>query len=248
VQLPQHRPLLVLVRLHPLQDVVQRLDCLEDVRTLVQHHALGARGQPSLCQRFKHLRGPDHRHVRGFRQPQDLLLHLGEPLPAHLHRQVTAGDHHAELPAAHAGQEQIGQALEGSAVLDLQHDPQVAGVEPGQMLLEQLDVPHPPHEGQADHVGVPGDEVQVLLIFLGQHGLLERAVRQVDALVGSQLLAVFAPERDLHIDFVALDVPDHAADAAVIEPDAFARMDLRERLGQACREPARSPTTPPCPR
>jgi len=40
VQSPQHRPLLVLMRLHPVQDVVQGFDRFQEVRALVQHHTL----------------------------------------------------------------------------------------------------------------------------------------------------------------------------------------------------------------
>lgn len=122
--------------------------------------------------------------------------------------------------------------FEGDAVLDLEHDADVAGVEPAQMLLQPLDVTDSPHEGQTYQIGMPGHEVQVFEVLRGQRGQLERAVRQVDALVGGQLFAAFARNRDLHMDLFALDVPDHAADAAVIEPHPLPGMHLREYLGQ----------------
>ena len=41
-QLPQHRALLGLMRLHPPQDVVEDAHRADDMRTLVEHDALGA--------------------------------------------------------------------------------------------------------------------------------------------------------------------------------------------------------------
>ena len=103
----------------------------------------------------------------------------------------------------------------------------LAAIEPGQMLLELLDVTDLPHEGQPDHVGVPGDELQIFEVLRGQRRQLERAIREVDALVGGQLRARGARNGDLHEDFVALNVPDHAADAPVVEPHPLSGTHLR---------------------
>ena len=94
VETPKQRPLLVLVRLHAREDVVERRRWRSTiVRALVQHHAFGAlahrrvgdlraRGLAGLRERLEHLGGPDDGHVGGLAQPQDLLLHLGEALVA----------------------------------------------------------------------------------------------------------------------------------------------------------------------
>lgn len=66
---------------HSLQNIVQRLDGLDDVQALVEHHALGAlthgsvgdlraRRYAFLGQMFQDLRRPDDGQMRRFAKPQ----------------------------------------------------------------------------------------------------------------------------------------------------------------------------------
>jgi hypothetical protein len=89
VKLTQHRAFLGLMGLHPPQNVVKHLDRMDNMWALIEHHALGsvphggvrdfgASRHSFLGERLEHLSGPDDRHVGGFADPQDLLLHFGK--------------------------------------------------------------------------------------------------------------------------------------------------------------------------
>ena len=127
------------------------------MRPLVQHHALrtlahgsvgdlGPRRLAALGQAFQHLSGPDHGYVGRFGKPQDLLLHFRHALVAELHREVAARDHHAQARGPHAGQQQVGQLLEGAPGLDLQHDAQLGALQSSKLVPELLDVRGALHE------------------------------------------------------------------------------------------------------
>jgi hypothetical protein len=180
----QQRPLLGLVLLHAPQDVVQRAHRVQDVRALVEHHALGApahrrvgdlgaRGHAGLGQRLQHLGGPDHRHVRGLAGPQDLLLHLGHALVAALHGEVAARDHHAGGRAGPSPPAASGQVLEAAPRLDLQDHAQVpapsrAAAGAAATSSRRLG------EGQATMSACATTSVQVFRSFAGQRRQLER--------------------------------------------------------------------------
>jgi len=106
--------------------------------------------------------------VGGLAEPEDFLLHLGQPLEAALHGKVAAGDHHSAAGRCHRSQEKVGQVLEGLPGLDFQHDSQVRGAERGQAVLQIDDIRRFPDEGLADHVGVFSDERQVGQVLGGE--------------------------------------------------------------------------------
>ena len=72
-------------------------------------------GWPVLRQALEHLRRPDHRHVRGLADPQDLLLHLGQALEAAFDGEVAARDHDAAPRRLHRLEQHRGQVLEARA-------------------------------------------------------------------------------------------------------------------------------------
>jgi hypothetical protein len=66
--------------LHAPQDIVQRADCRDNMRTLVEHYALrafshrcvgdlGAGGLTFFGERLQDLRCPDHGQMRRFAEP-----------------------------------------------------------------------------------------------------------------------------------------------------------------------------------
>ena len=92
------------MRLHSQQNVGERGDGLQDVRALVEHHALGAlshcrigdlgaRRLAPLGQVLQHLGGPDDRQVCCLGQPQDLLLQTEKDL-----QDLEFVAQHADLP------------------------------------------------------------------------------------------------------------------------------------------------------
>ena len=48
-QLPEHGPLLGLVRLHPPENIVQNPDCTDHIGSLIEHDALGAPAHRRIC-------------------------------------------------------------------------------------------------------------------------------------------------------------------------------------------------------
>ena len=115
-------------------------------------------------------------------RPHDLLLHFGEAFEADLDGQIAASDHHADRPAAHRGQQQLGKVLERDHALDLQHDAQISRVEPQEFLLEPVDVCGALHERQVDHVGVVRNEREVVEVFRGQRAEVKIGVGEIDSL------------------------------------------------------------------
>ena len=233
----------MLVVLHPGQDRVQRLDRIDDVRALVEHHALGAFGHrgvsdlgsgwlPGAGERVEDLRGPDDRYMGGFAGPQNLLLDLGESFEAHFDGEVAAGDHDAEPATAHRGEQQFGEVLECGDVLDLQHDPDVTGVALRQFCLELLDVSGSTDERQIDHVGVPGDEVEVAQVLLGEGVEAQIGVGDIDAFARLEVDSAWSDIGDSQIDLVGRHRHDHTADLSVVEPDPFTGLCLLEHLGK----------------
>ena len=228
-----------MVGVHAGEQAAQEVHGLDDVRPLVEHHALGpaahdgvadlgARRGAALGQTLQHLCGPDHRHVRGLAQPQDLLLDLGQAFEAELHGEVAAGDHHAHGRGAQAGEQDARQVHEGRTVLDLEHDAQVAGAEAMQPLLEQQHVLRAAQEGERDHVGELHHLGQVLEVLLGERGEVERRVGQIDALFRTQLGPRGRGMGDLHADALAVVVEHASADLAVVQPHALAGTHARE--------------------
>ena len=89
---------------HASEDVIEHDHCVVDVRSFVEHDTLGSlthRGVGDFGSRrvagasklVKDLGGPDDRDVRGFTQPEDLFLHLGEAFVASFDGEVSPGDH-----------------------------------------------------------------------------------------------------------------------------------------------------------
>ena len=184
--------------LHAVQDVIEEADGVEDVLALVQHDALGAdahggigdlgaRGDAGLGERFEHLRGPDHRNVRGFAEPQDLFLDFGETLEADFDGKVATRHHDSHRMMAQGRDHDERELIESLAAFDLEDDSQPALAARGQLLLQLQDVLGPAHEGQADDIGVFGDKVEVAPVFFGHRADAEIGFRKIDALGRTEL-------------------------------------------------------------
>ena len=113
-------------------------------------------------------------------QPQDLFLHLGEPLEADGHGEIAARDHHAERLAAGGTNDDIGQVLHRLCRLDLGDDAETTPIRATlrQFVLQVRDVVGGLHERVADHVGMPGDEVEVRQVGRRQRIEVEVGARE----------------------------------------------------------------------
>src|SRR5579872_310786 len=131
LELAQPRRLLVLVVVHPLEQRLQLVDRFQQIGSLVQHHTLGAGGHGRVGhlaarrdalgdKMFEHLRGPNHRRVAGFAEPEDLFLHLRRPGEADLDRQVAARDHDGGRLPSRGLNDHLGQVGHRARRLDLQ--------------------------------------------------------------------------------------------------------------------------------
>ena len=162
---------LALVSRHPSEDVIQEDDGLIDVRSLVQHHALGslphsrigdlsprrAAGAGEFVQDFG---GPDDREVCGFRKPEDFLLHFRQALVAGFHGEVSSGDHDADERGAHGVEQEFGESSEGGGGLDFQDESEVLSSERFEVPVYVVDVAFVAQEGYGQHVGVGGGDFQ----------------------------------------------------------------------------------------
>ena len=231
--------------MHPAEDVVQHVDRLHHVRPLVEHHALravghrrvgnlGARRQAVLRQALEHLRRPDHRHVRGFAQPQDLLLHFGQPLEATFDGEIATRDHHAAARRLHGFQQHRRKIVEAALGLDLEHDGGLPIAQRRQELLQRAHVLDRVDERERHHVGVRRDECQIRTVLVGHGGEVQVAVGQVDAFVGDQLRAAARAcvmrmcRRSGSRSF------DDASDAPIVDPHALARPARPRRPATRC--------------
>ena len=75
-----------------------------------------------------------------------------------------------------------------------------------------------------------GYEFEMCDVQVCQTGQIELAIRQVDALVGQQFFSTIARLRDFNQDFAGSNTADHAADAAIVDQDAFAGVNGRKDL------------------
>ena len=181
-----------------LEHVGQELTVLHDPRALVQHHALGAAAHDRVAdlgagrrallgEAFEHLGRPDHGHVRRLAEPEDLLLHLGRDARSRLPPRGRRG-RPSRRPAAmrSAGQQDARQVAKRGGVLDLEHDPQVAGARAPAAVLAAPHVLRRAQERQRDQVRELHDFAQVGAILVGQRAESEFGVGEVDALFRAQ--------------------------------------------------------------
>jgi hypothetical protein len=133
--------------LHAVEDVIEEADGVKDMLALVQHYALGAgahggigdlgaRGDAGLGERFEHLGGPDYRSVRGFTEPQDFLLDLGETFEADFDGQIAPRHHDSDRMMAQGCYQAEGELIESLAAFDLEDDSQPAFAARCQFLLQ----------------------------------------------------------------------------------------------------------------
>ncbi len=163
-------------------------------------------------------------------RPQDLFLHLGQPLEPDLDGEVAPSDHHAHLATAHRGEQQFGEVFERRDVLDLEDQADVVGIAPIELGLEPLDVGRIADEREVHHVGMPCDEVEVGEIFRGERIESQVGVGEVDPLASLEVGAARAHVGDRQLDLVVGGSLDHAADLAVVEPHSLAGRDSTEHL------------------
>ena len=86
---------------------------------------------------------------------------------------------------------------------------------------------------------MPDHERKIVEVLVGERRQVQRAVGQVDALVGSQRRATSRRTGDAHAHLAHGNRFDHAADLAVVEPDPLVLPDLGEDLGQTARDAGR---------
>ena len=177
--------------------------------------------------------------MRGLAQPQDLLLHFRESLEPQLHRQVAARHHDPDRRRTQACQQHARQVLEGLAVLDLQHDPELPGPEPVQVVFQAGHVGGAAHEGQRHDVREADHRFQVGDVLVRERGERELRLREIDALLGTQPRALGAGVRDAHGDQLVVVGLDHAANPPVVEPHRLARAYLQEGGIQRAVDPRR---------
>jgi len=187
------RALLRMMGLHLVQDVIEEADSVDDVLALVQHHALGphshggignlgARRNAGLGKRLEYLRGPDHRHVRSFAEPQNLFLNLSQTLEANLDRKIAARHHDSNGMMAQRRDHDERELIESRPAFDLEDDSQPPLAARGQFLMQFEHVFGPPDEGQANDICVFSDKVEVAPVFLRYRADTEIGVGKIDAL------------------------------------------------------------------
>lgn len=241
MQFPEHGTLLRLMTMHPAQDVVQHVDRLYHVRSLVEHDALcpvghrrvgnlSPRRQAVLRQALEHLGRPDYRHVGGFAEPQDLLLHLGQPLEATFHGEISTSDHDATAGRLQGFQQHRRKVFKAVLGLDLEHDGGLPIAQRSQELLECADILDRVDERERHHVRVIRDKRQIRPVLVGHGGEVQVAVGQVDALVGDKLRPASARVRNANVQAIWLRAFDDASDAPIVEPHPLARLSILEHL------------------
>ena len=133
LKLSQHRSLLRLMPMHAAENVVENVNRLHDVRSLVEHDALRAvrhrrignlrpRGLAVLGQALEHLRRPDDWDMRGLADPQDLLLHFGESLEPTLDCEIAPRNHHTASRRLHRFEQHRRKIFEATLGLYLEDD------------------------------------------------------------------------------------------------------------------------------
>jgi hypothetical protein len=157
LKVAKHGHLLGLMRLHPVEDAVEGAYGFDHVRTFVEHNAfgsfahrgighLGPCGQSGLGEALQYLGGPDGRKMGGLAQPENLFLHLGEPLEADLHRQVAARDHYTDGRSSEGREEKAGKLLEGVSRFDLDEDAHAGSAHPSELGTKVVDVARAAYE------------------------------------------------------------------------------------------------------
>ena len=101
---------------------------------------LRSRRQSILRQRLEQLRCPDDRHLRRLGQPEDLFLHLGETFETDFDTEIAASDHHRDPPPLRRRHQQLREAFESDAILDLQNHAEIRCVQLLEHLVETVDI------------------------------------------------------------------------------------------------------------
>jgi hypothetical protein len=98
------------------------------------------------------------------------------------------------------------------------------------MLLQQCDIRGPPYKGKPNHIRLTCNEFQIDDVLSRQTNQIELAIRQVDTLVGQQFFSTVARLGDFNQDLAGSNAADHAADAAIVDQDAFTGVNGRKDL------------------
>ena len=104
------------------------------------------------------------------------------------------------------------------------------------MVLQELDVVGPLHEGEADEIGVLGDEVEVAEVLGGERRKLELGRGEIDPLAGFQPHALFARGVDLDLGPAGRLGDDPRRRLAVVDGHLRADGELVDELGKIERE------------
>jgi hypothetical protein len=243
----EHGGFLGLMCLHAAQDIVEGADGFEDMGALVEHDAFGAvahggvgdfgaGGHSLFCEGFEDLGGPDDGDMGSLADPEDFLLNFGESFEAAFDGEVAASDHDAAARPGHGGEEHIGEVIEAAFGFDFEDDGWTAIGEPGEMLLEELDIACGIGEGEFDDIGIMSGEFEVLEVSGGEGGELERGFGEVDAFIGLEFRACGSCVGDADEGVGGVDLLDDAADFSVIEPDGVTGPDVFEDIGDGAAD------------
>ena len=105
-----------------------------------------------------------------------------------------------------------------------------------EMVLQELDVVDPLHEGKADEVGVLGDEVEVAEILRGQRRQVELGRGEIDALARLEPHALLARGVDLDLRSACAFRHDPRRRLAVVDEHFRADGELVDEFREVERE------------
>lgn len=118
------------------EQIREDLHGVQHKSSLIQHDALGplpcsgignlgSGGQPAFREILKHLGGPDHRHMGGLTDAENIFLDQGQMFEAHLDGEVPSRNHDAEFRVIEPRKKKLCQAVNGLSRLDFDDDSQI---------------------------------------------------------------------------------------------------------------------------
>mmetsp|Transcript_19259 Transcript_19259/g.26955 ORF Transcript_19259/g.26955 Transcript_19259/m.26955 type:complete len:232 (-) Transcript_19259:1366-2061(-) len=229
----QFGSLLRLVALHPSQHIIQQVNSLQNVWTLVQHHALcsgrhgsirdfSSRGCTLLSHCFQHLGSPDDRYMGSFSDPQNLFLELSQQGVSTFHSEVTTSNHDTKREALHSSQKNAWKAFKSSPCFNFEDDWNIGFASLQQLFMKHVDVARVIHKGQANEVCVIDNVFQIHDVLSSQAWQSQVALRKVDTFVTGQVGASRFSMGNVNRHLVKLHRIDHTPNLAIIKPDRLA--------------------------
>jgi hypothetical protein len=166
----------------------------------------------------------------GFTDPEDLLLHLGQPLEAAFDSEIAARDHDTTRRHPHRGEQHLRHLLKAATGFDLENDRRTPVAVTLHRLLQHDDVLGATGKRQAHAVRMLHDELEILVILVGQSRKPQVRIGKIDAFVATQTCAIRRRVREAYGQAVWRGVLDDAADLAIIKPDRLCNVRVVEYL------------------